>query len=93
MLAAACHPLFDQQFYGTRIDREVPHRRCEKLVFLISNGMQNVFDRDVILVAFFDSSKADSKTRRPLSLNLSLYASISAIKPFLFAGKLDAGLG
>src|SRR5436190_5051928 len=53
VLAAGVHPFFDKQLYGTRVDREVAHSRREKLFFLKSDRMQDMLDRDVVLIAFF----------------------------------------
>ena len=63
MLAAVFHPLFDQQFDRTRVDREITHRRRKKLVLLDCDRVQDMLDRDVILVALFRFVKAVSKTR------------------------------
>ena len=53
MLAASIEPLFDQKFYRPRIDRQVPHRRSEEIVLFACDGMQDMFDRDVVLVTLF----------------------------------------
>ncbi len=94
MLSAGLHPLFDQQLDRTRIDRKIPHRRSEKVVLFVRDSMQNMLDGNVILIALLRLVQGRFQdTLRPLSLNLSLYASISAIILRKTTGDLDAETG
>src|SRR3954449_7260689 len=51
MLPGAVEPFLDQQFDRPRVNREVAHGRCKKILLLTSDRMQDMFDRDIVLIA------------------------------------------
>ena len=91
MLAAGIHSFFDQQLDRPRVDREVAHRRREKLLFLKGKRMQDMFDRDVILVPFFRFAERGLQNTLPAFAELVLICVYICHKTNCAVRKSDAG--